>query len=132
MDETGQSEPPGGGIGGSFRRIAATLLSTLQNRIELFGLEWQEEREWFVATVIWAAALVFFSGAALTLATITIVFLFPIEARPYVMVSLCLAYLALTVGVAFGLRRRITEKPPAFKDSVSELKKDVSWLRPPE
>jgi uncharacterized membrane protein YqjE len=131
MDETGQSEPSGLGLSGSLRRMTATLLGTLQNRIELFSLEMQEEREWLVITLIWASALVFLSGCALTLVTVTIIMLTPEAAQRYVMVALCVIYIALAVGGAVGLRKRLGEKPPAFKDTVSELKKDIAHLQPP-
>jgi len=111
--------------------MTATLLGTLQNRIELFSLELQDEREWLVVTLVWASALVFLSGCALTLITITIILLTPEEAQRYVMAALCLVYLVLAVGGAVGLRRRLSEKPPAFKDTVSELKKDIACLQPP-
>ncbi len=111
--------------------MTATLLGTLQNRIELFSLELQDEREWLVITLVWASALVFLCGCALTLVTITIIVLTPEAAQSYVMVALCLVYILLAVGGTFGLRKRLSQKPPAFKDTVSELKKDIAWLQPP-
>lgn len=111
--------------------MLTTLLGMLQNRLELFSLELQDEREWLVGTLVWASALVFLSGCALTLITITIVLLTPAEAQRYVLVALCLVYLALAVGGAIGLRKRLSEKTPAFKDTVSELKKDIASLQPP-
>jgi uncharacterized membrane protein YqjE len=75
--------------------------------------------------------LVFLSGCALTLVTVTIIILAPEEAQRYVMVALCLVYIALAVGGVIGLRKRLNDKPPAFQDTVSELKKDIAWLQPP-
>lgn len=132
MDESGQNAPPDGGFSASFRRMGAALLSTVQNRIALLGVELQEEREWFVATVIWASALVFVSVCTVTLFTLAIVFLSPPEARPWVLVGLCLVHLAATIGLLLGLRKRIREKPPVFGNTLSELKKDITLLRPPE
>ena len=131
MDETRPSGASGSGLSSSLRRMLSTLLGMLQNRLELFSLELQDEREWLVGTLVWASALVFLSGCALTLITITIVLLTPAEAQRYVLVALCLVYIALAVGGAIGLRKRLNEKPPAFKDTVSELKKDIASLQPP-
>jgi uncharacterized membrane protein YqjE len=130
MEDRGQSDPSGGELSGSLRRMAATLVGTLQNRIELFSLELQDEREWLVVTLVWASALVFLSGCALTLVTIAIIMLTPEEARRYVIVALCLVYIVAAVGGAVGLRKRLSQKPPAFKDTVSELKKDIACLQP--
>jgi uncharacterized membrane protein YqjE len=130
MDETGQNPPPDGGLSRGLRRILVTLLSTLQNRVELLGVELQEEREWFIATLIWAAVLVFLGGCTVTLVAVAIVFLCPPEVRPHVLVALCLVFLAVSIGMAVGLRKRLREKPPAFGETISELKKDLSELRP--
>lgn len=131
MDETRPSGASGSGLSSSLRRMLTTLLGMLQNRLELFSLELQDEREWLVGTLVWASALVFLSGCALILITITIVLLTPAEVQRYVLVALCLVYIALAVGGAIGLRKRLNEKPPAFKDTVSELKKDIASLQPP-
>ena len=90
MDQVGQSEAPAGGLLTHIRRLAVTLLSTLQNRIELIGLELQEEKVWLIQTLLWVAAAVFFCGSAFALVTITLVWLCPPSARPYVLIVLCL------------------------------------------
>jgi uncharacterized membrane protein YqjE len=132
MEPSGQAGNRPGGLAGHFRRIGATLLGTLHNRIELFGVELHEERLWYLTTVIWAAALVFFSICAITLVTVTVALLAPPEARPIVLVGLCVLYLGLALAAGLGLRKRIQEKPPAFNETAAELKKDAAWLRPPE
>jgi uncharacterized membrane protein YqjE len=128
MDESGQSPPSPGGFLDRLRRIGVTLLSTVQNRIELFGLELHEERNWAIATLIWAGATVFLAGCALLVVTITVAYLVSDAVRPYVLIGFCLLYGALAVGAGFGLRNRIHIKPPPFKDTVLELKKDISFV----
>jgi hypothetical protein len=66
------------------------------------------------------------------LVTITLVWLCPLSARPYVLIILCLLYLGLAVAAYRGLRRQLLEKPPVLNDTVAELKKDIAWLRSPK
>ena len=128
MDEPGQSPPAPTRLLDRLRRVVVTLLSTAQNRIELFGLELHEERQWVIATLIWAGAAVFLVGCALLITTITIVYLVPDATRPYVLVGFCLVYLILALIAVLGLQKRIRDKTPPFDDTVSELKKDMSFV----
>jgi len=132
MDETGQSEAAAGGLLAHVRRLMATLLGTIQNRIELAGLELQEEKVWLIQTLLWVAAAVFFSACAFALVTITLVWLSPPGARPYVLIVLCVGYITLAIAAYRGLRRQLLEKPPVLNDTVAELKKDIQWLRSPK
>ena len=132
MDEAEQNEVPEGGLLAHFRRITATLLSTIHNRIELVGLELQEEKVWLINMLLWAAATVFFCTCAFALVTFTLVWLFPPSAQRYVLIVLCLLYIVLATAAFRGLRKRLLEKPPVLHDTLSELKKDIEWLRPPK
>lgn len=125
------SEPPSGFLAG-FRRIAETVLSTLQNRVELIAVELQEEKVWFLNTLLRAAATIFFSVFAVMLLTVMIVLLFPEAARPYVLAVFCLMFGSLAVSMWLGLRKWVTERPPPLDDTVSELKKDIAWLKSQE
>jgi uncharacterized membrane protein YqjE len=129
MDEPGQSPPLHRRVIERLRRVVATLLSTVQNRIELFGLELHEERNWAIVTLIWAAAAVFLAGCALLVVTITVAYLASEAARPYVLVGFCLVYATLATTAGLGLRKRIATKPPPFRDTVAELKKDISFVQ---
>ena len=126
MDET---EPPSFSLSGSLRRIRDTLLSQLQSRLDLFALELQEEKQWLVATILWAGGAIFFCGLAIIFVGFTVVWLVPDGARPWVLVGLSTIFVFLAVSGVTGLRRLLREKPSAFSESVSELKKDIEWIR---
>ena len=111
------------------RRIAATALSTVHNRIELFALELREEKLWLITTVLWAAAVVFFGLVAMLMVSFTVVFLCPRQARPYVLVGLCLIYIAAALSTISCLRRQLKNHPPSFSDTLSEIKKDITWIQ---
>ena len=124
-----EGEPASSGFLAGFRRMAETVLRTLQNRVELFALELQEEKVWVFNALLWAAATVLFGAFALLLFTFTCIVLSSDALRPYVMVGFCLLYSALAAGFGLGLRKRIHDRPPPLHDTVSELKKDIACLK---
>jgi len=126
MEPTEQTPP---GLIASLRRMAEALLSVLRNRIDLFGVELQEEKARLVSALIWTAAAIFFGLLAIIFITATVVYLCPEKARPYVLIGFSLVYLLLFVNAASCLRRILKEGPPPFSESVSELKKDLAWMR---
>jgi uncharacterized membrane protein YqjE len=117
------------GILGSVRRLADTFLSTVQNRVELFAVELQEEKCWLISTLLWAVALIFFGGLAILLVVGTIVYLSPDSARPWVLGVFSAVFVYLGINAFVGFRRSWREKPPALSDTVGELKKDIEWIR---
>lgn len=123
------SEQPSGVLA-SIRRMVETVLSTVQNRIELFATELQEEKCWLIATLLWAAAAVFFCGLAILSVVGTVIYLAPESARPWVFGGFSLLFLYLAINAVVGLRRSLRDKPPPLSDTIGELKKDIEWIRP--
>lgn len=117
------------GILVSVRRMAETALRTVQNRVELFALELQEEKCWLISTLLWAAATVFFGGLAIIFVVVTIVYLSPETARPWVMGGFALLFVYLAINAGVGLRRSMHNKKPPLADTVGELKKDIEWIQ---
>jgi uncharacterized membrane protein YqjE len=126
MDE---NEQPSFSLTGFLRRIAETLFRTLQNRVELFALEFEEEKHWMVATMLWAGAAMFFCGLAAVFVAVTVVWVAPEAARPWWLAGFSILFLFLAVSAVAGFRRVLREKPPAFSETLSELKKDIEWTR---
>ncbi len=126
MDEGEKSE---GGLFASLRRLLEYCLGSFHNRVELFAVELQEEKNWVVNAVLWTAGMVFFGMLAMTFLTFTVVMFCPEKSRPYVLLGFGVAYLALTLWMVAGLRKQIRQKQTPFADSIAELKKDVEWLK---
>lgn len=126
MDE---SEPPSSGILASLRRMADTVLSTIHNRVELFALELEEEKHWLIKTLLWTAGMIFFGVLAVTFLTLTVIVLLPDEARRWSLVAFCLIYICSFIAAGAGLRKLLKAKSPPMSDTISELKKDITWLR---
>ncbi len=125
-----EPEPPGTGIIESLRRLCASVLSLVQNRVELFAVEVQEQKVRLVRVLILAAVTVFLGNTALVVVTATIVVLAGDEARSAVLIGLSVFYLLAVAIAALALRRELHSAPPPFSDTVSELKKDCEWLKP--
>ena len=126
MDESENSP----GLLASLRRMAETALRTVQNRIELFAAELQEEKSWLIATLLWAAAAVFFCGLAIIFVVGMVIYLAPESARPWVFGGFSVLFLYLAINAVVGLRRCVHDKPPPMSDTIGELKKDLDWIRP--
>ena len=124
-----EHEPTTEGIVASVRRMIETALRSVQNRVELFALELQEEKAWLISTLLWAAAAVFFGGLAIIFVVGTIVYLSPENARPWVLGGFALLFVYLAVNSILGLRRSMENKKPPLSDTIGELKKDIEWIQ---
>lgn len=113
----------------SLRRLADALASTAHNRVELFGVELEEERVRLVALLVWSLAAAFLGMLAVGFITLTVVWFCPEEARKYVLAGFAVLYLGLFLTAAGVVRRQWQERPPPFAGTVAELKKDVAWIR---
>jgi uncharacterized membrane protein YqjE len=126
MVDEEQSSP---GLSGAFRRLADTLVSIVHNRVELFAVELQEEEAWFSTLVVWAAIGAFFGLLAFVSVCVTVVWLFPESKRPLVMVVFSALFVFSAIGAFAWLRKLWKAKPPPLSETLSELKKDIQWIR---
>ena len=129
MDAPDNNPPQAEGVRGTLRRLGETILTTLRNRLELFGVELQEEKAWLISTLIWAGAAIFLGGLTVVLAVISIVWLTPEPARPWVLIGLTVLFAFLSAITIASLRRQISAKPASFEATTNELKKDIQWIR---
>jgi uncharacterized membrane protein YqjE len=123
-----EGEPPSGGVLDSFRRLCDSGLAQVQNRIELFGVEFQEEKARLLRTLVLAAGVFFLAGVAVVMVTLTVIWLAGESARMPLLILFSVLYLAGAVAGFLALRKLILSTPPPFQDTISELKKDRDWL----
>jgi len=126
MDET---PPPSVDLLGTLRRMIETALSTIQNRVELFAVEMQEEKCWLISTLLWAAAAIFFCGLAILFVVAMALYLAPEGARPWVLGVFTALFLYLAAHAVFAFRRSLRDRPPPLAETIGELKKDIEWIR---
>ncbi len=127
-----EDEPPSRGVLQSLRSISDSALALLQNRLELFGVEIQEQKERVVRLLVLTAVVVFLGNMAVILVTFTIVVLAGEKARGPLLIGLSLVYVLAAVAAFLALRKELRSGPTPLGDTVDEIKKDRDWLNPPE
>ena len=115
------------GIWASLKRILDTLLATVENRVELFGVELQEEKCRLVEAILCAAAVAAFGMMTLSLLTFTVVIQFWENGRLAALGGLCVLYLVGTALAWRALQARLKARS-AFAGTLDELKKDRACL----
>src|SRR5258706_11958217 len=124
MSETPQTED---GLLAPVTRLLKTLVNLLENRLELFLIEIQEERVRLVDVLLLAAMGGLAALMTLILITLTVVVIFWENHRVLVLVLLTLAY-ATTAAVAFWTLRSRLNRWRAFTANLEEIKKDRAWV----
>lgn len=114
----------------SVRALAASLLTSARQRLELFALELQEEKLRALQIFIWASAAVFSAVMAITFVSLTLVYLFWESARLAVLGGLALFYTAGFVAILLTFRRYLARQPRPFSATLAELQNDRACIRP--
>jgi len=107
-------------------RVARVALGGLRTRAELLAIELQEERLRLTQLVLWSMVLVFLGILGALLLTATIIFLFPEDARIYVMAAFAVLYLLGAAAVSVVVKSLLKREP--FSESIDQVKKDRLWL----
>lgn len=113
-------------LGRLARRTAGTIVGALQNRAELFAVEFEEENDRVLKMVLFGVGALFFLGMAMLLLTGTIIFLVPEPYRVYAAGGFTLLYL-IGGGAAAMTVKNLVKKTP-FSESLKQLKKDAEIL----
>ena len=112
----------------SVRTALDSGLGLIQNRVELFALELQEEKWRLLQTVLGAAALVALGTITLVLVTLVVVFACWDNARLTALSILSVLYGVGTLALYFKVRTLIKQNRP-MSATVDELEKDRACLR---
>jgi uncharacterized membrane protein YqjE len=113
-------------LGRLARRTAGTFIGALENRAELFTVEFQEENDRLLKMIIFGVGGVFLAMIAVLLITGTIIFLVPEPYRVYAAGGFAALYLAGTVAAVLTIKKLI--KTPPFAESLKQIKKDAELL----
>jgi uncharacterized membrane protein YqjE len=123
MAESDQGPP---GLFTLVRRLATTGGGAVRNRVELLGLEWQEERLRIAELLVWGFVLVFCGMMAAMLLTAAILVLIPQKYRVAAMIVFALLYVGGAVAAWFGLKAVL--RRAAFPETLNQLQKDRACL----
>ena len=123
------SDPKAGGMIASVRRVGHSLVALLQNRLELFSVELQQEKFRAVQVVLWlvAGGALVFLGLAMGVGAVGIF----VYTRWGIAGLAGLTALLLALGgiVLAGLWNRLKTGERPFAGTIQELKKDSEWLQ---
>ena len=121
--------PPPPGLFESLGKLLGTFLSTLQNRAELFSVEFHEEKYRVVDLFLLTGLVIFLGAVAFMLLVTVLIFLIPVEHRLLVAFVLGVLCLAGSFVSAHKLKKRLKNR--AFAETVNQIKKDLECLTPP-
>jgi len=113
-------------LGRLARRTLATFVGALQNRAELFTVEFEEENDRLLKMVLFGVGSMFLLGMGILLLTGTIIFLVPEQYRVYAAGGFTALYLIGGVALALAVKTLVKKSP--FTESLKQLKKDAEIL----
>jgi uncharacterized membrane protein YqjE len=121
--------PASAGFLHSLRALGDGLLGTVQDRLELFSIELQEEKYRLIQTFVWISAAVFTGMMALAFISLTVVYLFWAGARLAVLGGLAVVYTGALVAIVIAFRRFIARQPRPFSATRQEIGEDRACIR---
>ncbi|MFA6289211.1 MAG: phage holin family protein [Opitutaceae bacterium] len=126
-----KTTPGSSGLIGSLRSLGDNLLATVEDRLELFSIDLQEEKFRLIQTFIWISVGVFTGMMAVMFASLTLVYLFWESARLAVLGGLTTFYAVALVILIVAFRRFIARQPRPFAATLQEINEDRACIRNP-
>ncbi len=120
---------PGGGWSGSLRRFGDSLIALVETRMDILSLEWAEERRNLVRLLMVVFAILGCLHLALVLGLLFLLLVVGEQHRVAVIGGAAAVLLLLAAGGGIALRGWLRRRPPMFRTTVAELRKDREWLR---
>ena len=123
-------EPPSKplGIQATARRLLGSVLALVENRFEIFSIEFSEERLRARQAMLWFGLAFAVTLCALGLLTITLAAVawhLAAFAGLVVLTALMLAVAGTMVWLAW---KKTGDRPPPFQATLAEFRKDREWL----
>lgn len=119
---------PGPGLLASLRRLLATTLEIAQVRLELLGVEFEQEKLRIFDGLLWAAVALLLLGVGLTLLTALLLMLLWDAYRLPALALLSVLFVGGGIGVARLARSRLSTPGGLVGTSVDELARDREAL----
>ena len=123
-DRTGST-----GVLDSLRSLGDGLLGSVQDRLELFSIELQEEKLRVVRTFVWVCVTVFLGMMAVMFASLTVVYLFWESARLAVLAGLTVLYAGALGATMLAFQRFLSRQPKPFAATLHEIGEDRGCIR---
>jgi len=117
-----------GGLFGSVKELAATLLAVAHTRLELLSVELEEEWVRVSSILTWSLVALFFSGIGIVFTTLFLVFALW-DTHPLLALGIPAVLFLLLAGLAWRVAMiKVRAKPRPFGASLAELSKDREQL----
>ncbi len=110
------------------KRLASSLLATLQTRLDLFSNEVEEERLRIEQRIFYGSVTLFLFGLSIILMTAFMVVLFWDNYRLLVLGGLATLFFIAGLLMLNALRHIAPGKSKLFSASLAELASDRDWL----
>jgi len=104
-------------------------LGSVQDRIQLFAVELQEEKFRLIQILLWVSGLMLLATLAIVFVSITLLVIFWDTARVTVAVTLASVYGAGLIAMGLAFRRYLQRQPKPFAATVGELQEDRECIR---
>lgn len=120
------------GLTESLRGALETGLRIIEARLELIGIEFQEEKHRLLGLAMLAAGVLVFAGLALVVLTIGLIALTwdnP-SARHVAIWTIFGVYVVLALICWRRFASRVARQARLFDGTIGELRKDRTWLHP--
>lgn len=120
------------GLVDSLRGTVETALRILEARLELVGIELQEEKSRILGLAVLAAGTVVFLALALVVLTIGVIAFFWEDpgTRHLAIWVVFGVYVVLALACWALFARRVRRQTKIFETTIEEIRKDRQWLRP--
>ena len=131
MDDLDGSKPPQGhpvGMFDSLRQLLATLAGIAHTRIELLGVEVEEQVARLTSMLLWTIVSVFLAFTTVILIAVAILVAFWDANRILVAVLLAVGFAALALISWLRVRALARGRPHLFQATLEELAKDRDRL----
>jgi len=131
MFESEETESQGSesGLTAPFRRLLESASGFLASKLELLGIEFQEEKRRILELLILASAALLFSVLTLFVLTFAVIALFWDTHRVAAVVGVFLVYFLISAILFVRLKRKANTGTHMFDATVEELKKDTEWVK---
>src|SRR4051794_27782316 len=113
-------------LGKLARRTAATVMGALENRAELFAVEFEEENDRLLKLVLFGVGGLFLGMMSALLLTGVVIFLVPQEMRVWAALGFAVLYVAGTIASVLMIKKLLKQAP--FAESMNQIKKDAELL----
>jgi uncharacterized membrane protein YqjE len=117
-------------LGGSARRVAATIVEIARTRIELAGTELAEERLRIAQQALAATLALFCCGVGWVLAVLGLAWWAGPDRAAAVLGIGALVVLAAAVGALLWWQRLVAARPPLLHETLTQLRADAQALAP--